>query len=66
MKKILLLVTLMVSGNPLFAADSDGKALHDAQLYQVPRSERVYPRNRFVTNREALANQVRRCEQIWT
>ncbi|MDT8386242.1 MAG: cytochrome c [Thiogranum sp.] len=60
MKKFLWLFIPMLSGSPAFAAD--GKALHEANCTQCHDSS-VYTReDHFVTSREQLVSQVRRCE----
>ena len=62
MKKILFLVTLMMSCNLAFAAGGDGKSLHDANCTKCHDSG-VYTReDRFVGDRDALTAQVKRCE----
>lgn len=62
MKKFLLLTTLITSAIPAFAADSDGHALHDANCTKCHDSG-VYTReDRFVTDRQSLDTQVRRCD----
>ena len=62
MKKILFLVTTMISCSPALAADADGKSLHDTNCTKCHDSG-VYTReDRFVGDRDALTAQVKRCE----
>ena len=62
MKKIVLLATLLLPVSPVLATDTDGKALHEENCTRCHDSG-VYTRaDRFVSDRDALTKQVKRCE----